>query len=109
MDNFDQNDLNDEDVYLLDTYTQIFVWIGSQSSEEEKKKAVDFAQRYVAEVDDGRDPDIPIVKVNAGQEPSIFTAHFVAWDDEYSSKPAFKDPYQAKLEALAAERAKRYA
>ncbi len=109
MDNFDQNDLNDEDVFLLDTYTQVFVWIGTQSTEEEKKKAVEFAQKYVAEVDDGRDLDIPIVKVNAGQEPSFFTCHFAAWDAEYATKPAFKDPYQAKLEALALEKAKRYA
>jgi hypothetical protein len=106
VDNFDQNDLNDEDVFLLDTYTQVFVWIGTQSTEEEKKKAVEFAQKYVAEVDDGRDLDIPIVKVNAGQEPSIFTCHFIGWDHEYTTKRAFKDPYQARLDALAAEKAK---
>ncbi len=28
VDNFTQDDLNDEDVFLLDTYTQLFVWIG---------------------------------------------------------------------------------
>ena len=39
VDNFDQSDLNDEDVFLLDTYTQLFVWIGSQSSQEEKDQA----------------------------------------------------------------------
>lgn len=106
IDNFDQSDLNDEDVFLLDTYTQLFVWIGTQSTEEEKKKAVEFAQKYVAEADDGRDPDIPIVRVNAGQEPTMFSCHFVGWDNEYTQKRAFKDPYQAKLDAMAAEKAK---
>jgi hypothetical protein len=105
VDNFDQSDLNDEDVFLLDTYTQVFVWIGSQSSQEEKTKAVEFAQRYVAEVDDGRDRDIPIMKINAGQEPPMFSCHFLGWDNEFTKKRSFRDPYQVKLEAMAAEKA----
>ena len=38
IENFDQKDLNDEDVFLLDTYTQVFVWIGTNASADEKKK-----------------------------------------------------------------------
>lgn len=82
------------------------MWIGSQSTQEEKTKAIEFAQRYVAEVDDGRDLDIPIMKVNAGQEPTMFSCHFFGWDAEFTQKRTFKDPYQAKLDALAAEKAK---
>jgi len=109
VDNFDQSDLNDEDVFLLDTFTQLFVWIGSQSTQQEKDKAMEFAQQYVATVDDGRDPDIPIVRITAGQEPAMFSCHFHGWDAEYFSKRIFKDPYQAKLEALAAEKEKQKA
>ncbi len=94
-------------MFLLDTYTQLFVWIGSQSTEEEKSKASDFAAQYIREVDDGRDANIPIIRINAGQEPAMFTSHFLAWDAEYTAKRVFKDPYQAKLDALAAEKAKK--
>lgn len=50
MDNFDQTDLNDEDVFLLDTFTQLFVWIGSSSTQEEKDKSIAAAHKFVAEV-----------------------------------------------------------
>lgn len=96
--------MNDEDVFLLDTYTQVFVWIGSQSSEEEKKKAVEFAGRFIAEADDGRDHDIPVIRVAAGQEPSMFSSHFFGWDAEYTKKQIYVDPYQAKLEAMSAQK-----
>lgn len=105
IDSFDQSDLNDEDVFLLDTYTSLFVWIGSQSSTTEKEKAVEFAQRYIAEANDGRDTDMPVIKVTAGQEPAMFAQHFLGWDAEYTKKRVFVDPYQARLDALAAAKA----
>jgi advillin len=107
VDNFDQTDLNDEDVFLLDTFTQLFVWIGSQSSQEEKDKAVQFAQRFIQEADDGRDKDIPIIAIHAGAEPSLFSCHFMGWDPEYTKRNVFADPYQARLDAIAAEKAKK--
>lgn len=99
--------MNDEDVFLLDTYTQLFVWIGSQSTQEEKTKAMEFAQRFITEADDGRDLDMPIIRVNAGAEPPMFAAQFLGWDADYHRKNAFVDPYQAKLTAIAAEKAKK--
>jgi advillin len=107
IDNFDQSDLNDEDVSLLDTYTQLFVWIGSQSTSEEKSKALEFAKRFIEEADDGRDKDIPIIRVNAGNEPPTFAQFFFGWDWEYYKKHSFVDPYQAKLDAINAEKAKK--
>jgi advillin len=107
VDQFDQTDLNDEDVYLLDTFTTLFLWVGSQASTTEKEKAMEFAQRFVVEACDGRDPDIPIIRVTAGQEPTMFSSHFHAWDPEFTKRNVFVDPYQAKLDAIAAEKAKR--
>lgn len=94
MDNFDQSDLNDEDVYLLDTFTQLFVWIGGKSTQQEKDKAMEFAASYAVDADDGRDPELPIIRVTAGEEPPMFACHFHGWDSEYASKRSFKDPYQ---------------
>lgn len=105
IENYDQSDLNDEDVFLLDTYTQIFVWVGTQSTLQEKDKSLEFAQKYASEANDGRDPDLPIIMIKAGEEPSMFSCYFHGWDPEYHAKHAFKDPYQAKLEALAKSKA----
>jgi hypothetical protein len=32
---------------------------------------MEFAEKYVSGADDGRDPDIAIIRVNAGEEVSI--------------------------------------
>ena len=39
-----------EDVFLLDTYTQVFLWIGEGSTEEEKGKGLIFANKFIKEV-----------------------------------------------------------
>eukprot|EP00735_Rhodelphis_limneticus_P008799 TRINITY_DN2282_c0_g2::TRINITY_DN2282_c0_g2_i1::g.6851::m.6851 TRINITY_DN2282_c0_g2::TRINITY_DN2282_c0_g2_i1::g.6851 ORF type:complete len:838 (-),score=368.98,sp/O75366/AVIL_HUMAN/40.36/0.0,Gelsolin/PF00626.17/1.1e-17,Gelsolin/PF00626.17/3.6e-16,Gelsolin/PF00626.17/2.5e-10,Gelsolin/PF00626.17/4.5e-18,Gelsolin/PF00626.17/2.1e-09,Gelsolin/PF00626.17/3.1e-09,VHP/PF02209.14/7.7e+03,VHP/PF02209.14/8.2e-14,Viral_helicase1/PF01443.13/0.15 TRINITY_DN2282_c0_g2_i1:57-2528(-) len=102
--NFAQTDLCDDDVMLLDTYNEVFVWVGSQANETEKKEAVDVARKYVAQMSsaggDGRDADTPILRIQAGQEPKMFTCHFLGWDPAQTK--VFVDPYQAKLAALKA-------
>jgi hypothetical protein len=97
---FTQTDLNDEDVFLLDTYTAVYLWIGSQSNEAEKTKSFEFANKFIAEANDGRDPDCPIITVHAGQEPAMFTAQFVGWDENYYASIAFQDPYTASVQTL---------
>jgi len=61
--NFDQTDLNDEDVFVLDVYSQLFVWVGTQATSQEKSEAVEIAQRFITEANDGRDVDSSIVQV----------------------------------------------
>jgi Gelsolin repeat len=39
-----------EDVFLLDTYTQVFLWVGEGSTEEEKGKGLIFAKKFIKEV-----------------------------------------------------------
>lgn len=99
--NFDQTDLNEEDVFILDTYTQLFVWVGSAASREEKDKALGVAEKFATEADDGRDHEAcSIVQVGAGTEPLLFTAHFTKWDPEHFSKSGFRDPYEEKLRSV---------
>jgi hypothetical protein len=111
VDNFDQDDLVDDDVMILDTFTQVFVWIGSKATEEEKARGVEFATQYVETSADGsrRIEDVPIIQVKAGSEPAIFTCHFHGWDYDLAQTNLFHDPYEARLQALAADKAKREA
>jgi len=78
--NFAQDDLINDDVMILDLYSDIFVWIGKDSQKEEKDKALQTAMDYVAKSNDGRPTSTPIWKVNAGLEPPNFTACFQGWD-----------------------------
>ncbi len=55
-------------------------------------------------MNDGRDLDIPIITVQCGDEPAMFTTHFVEWDDKYQENIVFRDPYQEKLDKLATEK-----
>lgn len=98
--NFEQEDLCDEDVFILDAFTAVFVWIGSQSNSEEKDQAMNVASQFVTAANDGRDPSMPVIKVSAGNEPLMFTCHFVVWDAELVERSKFVDPYALRCEQL---------
>eukprot|EP01125_Pyxidicula_operculata_P018879 TRINITY_DN676_c0_g6_i1.p1 TRINITY_DN676_c0_g6~~TRINITY_DN676_c0_g6_i1.p1 ORF type:complete len:1235 (-),score=418.69 TRINITY_DN676_c0_g6_i1:44-3748(-) len=84
--NFTQDDLMMDDVYILDIYTMVFIWIGNEANEEEKKLSLEMAIDYVTKASerDGRDKDQPIVTVHAGEEPQPFTCWFLAWESKYA-------------------------
>ncbi|CAD7705124.1 unnamed protein product [Ostreobium quekettii] len=102
---FSQADLDERDVMMLDTFREIFLWVGKDSRQQEKKGAFDLAQKYLEEVSkvNGRSCDVPITYVSSGQEPPIFKCHFVGWDD--TKEPAFVDPYDSKLKNFEEEQA----
>ncbi|XP_069792340.1 villin-1-like [Narcine bancroftii] len=77
---FIQEDLDDDDVMLLDTWEQIFLWIGKETNDSEKKCAIDLAQEYLCTHPSNRDPGTPIVIVKQGFEPPTFTGWFMGWD-----------------------------
>ena len=70
---FDQEDLLEDDVYLLDVCTTLYAWIGGGANADERRLAIDTAQKYNAAATDGRDPDIPIIEVIQNREPLMFT------------------------------------
>jgi villin 1/advillin len=95
--NFSQDDLDQSDIFWLDTYNELYVWVGDQSNDIEKKMAFESAIDYVLHAEDGRSPESPIIKVVAGHEPSLFTCHFLGWDPVRAA--AKEDPASAKLRA----------
>ena len=85
-------------VFLLDSFTTIWVWIGSQSNGEESTMAMQAADAHIKR--QRYDPLTPVVAVKSGSEPAFFTCHFLGWDPALSQQ--FVDPYAAKLAAIAA-------
>ena len=58
---FAQSDLLSGEVMLLDTFAEVFLWIGAESSVNEQKQAQPAADRYLAE--NGRSTDTPVTTV----------------------------------------------
>uniref|UniRef100_A0A8C6TZM6 Scinderin like b n=1 Tax=Neogobius melanostomus TaxID=47308 RepID=A0A8C6TZM6_9GOBI len=76
---FSQVDLATDDVMLLDTWDQIFLWVGNDANEVEKKGAPKIAKEYVDTDPYGR-KGTPITTIKQGAEPPTFTGWFQAWD-----------------------------
>uniref|UniRef100_A0AAY4CLY5 HP domain-containing protein n=1 Tax=Denticeps clupeoides TaxID=299321 RepID=A0AAY4CLY5_9TELE len=77
---FTQDDLMEDDVMLLDTWDQVFLWLGNNANEVERKESVVTCQEYLHNHPGGRDPETPILLVKQGFEPPTFTGWFMAWD-----------------------------
>ncbi|NXE78610.1 VILI protein, partial [Cochlearius cochlearius] len=89
---FTQDDLNEDDVYLLDTWDQVFFWIGKSANESEKEAAAAMAQEYLRSHPSGRDLDTPIIVVKQGHEPPTFTGWFLAWDPlNWADKKSYEE------------------
>ncbi|XP_019434149.1 PREDICTED: villin-3-like isoform X2 [Lupinus angustifolius] len=79
--NFSQDDLLTEDILILDTHAEVFVWIGHCVDQKEKQNAFEFGEKYIhlAASLDGLSPRVPLYKVTEGNEPCFFTTYF-SWD-----------------------------
>uniref|UniRef100_A0A8C6Y5V6 Villin-1 n=1 Tax=Naja naja TaxID=35670 RepID=A0A8C6Y5V6_NAJNA len=90
--NFTQDDLEQDDVFLLDAWDQVYFWIGKDANEAEKEAAAVTAQEYLRTHPGSRDPDTPIVIVKQGNEPPTFTGWFVAWDPlKWTDKKTYEE------------------
>lgn len=79
--NFTQDDLLTEDIMVLDTRSEVFIWIGQHANSKLKQQSFDIGQKYIerAALFDGLSLDTPLYIVTEGNEPSFFTRYF-AWD-----------------------------
>ncbi|XP_073276000.1 villin-3-like [Primulina huaijiensis] len=84
--NFSQDDLLTEDILILDTHAEIFVWIGQSVDPKERQNAFEIGQKYLdmASSLEGLSPNVPLYKVTEGNEPCFFTSYF-SWDPAKAS------------------------
>ena len=97
---FDQDDLCEDDVMLLDTYEEVFVWVGSGANFIEKKESLNTAIEYIKSEESERTPDnTGILQVKQGYEPFNFTGYFMGWDAEKWSDGKSYDDIKKEMEA----------
>lgn len=67
-------DLIEEDVMILDTYSEVIVWVGRGANDEEKKESLRIAQEYIASDPSGRDVDstllLQVLRIESSQVES---------------------------------------
>ncbi|XP_078497992.1 gelsolin isoform X2 [Lissotriton helveticus] len=80
-----QDDLAPDDVMILDTWDQVFVWVGNEAQDSEKKEAIASASKYIESDPANRDKRTPISIVKQGFEPPTFTGWFLGWEDDFWS------------------------
>jgi hypothetical protein len=74
-------DLIEDDVMILDTYFEVFIWIGFGANAEEKKKSLESALEFVRLDKSGRTVDDTVfISVKQGFEPPNFSSQFHGWD-----------------------------
>ncbi|KAF7804071.1 villin-3-like isoform X1 [Senna tora] len=80
--NFSQDDLLTEDILILDTHAEVFVWVGQSVDSKEKQNVFEIGQKYIdmAASLEGLSPHVPLYKVTEGNEPCFFTTYF-SWDN----------------------------
>lgn len=80
---YEQDDLDVDDIMVLDGGDEIYIWEGQGSTEEEKEKSVEMANLYVrTDPSERSEETVPIIKVRQGHEPRSFKRLFPAWNDK---------------------------
>jgi gelsolin len=69
-----RNQLDSNDVFIFDSGSEVYAWIGKKASKDEKKNALGFAQDYLTKFK--RPAWLPIVRVLEGGENETFEQHF---------------------------------
>ncbi|CAH1432248.1 unnamed protein product [Lactuca virosa] len=94
--NFSQDDLLTEDVLILDTHAEVFIWVGQSVDSKEKQNAFEIGQKYIdlAASLDGLSPCVPLYRVTEGNEPTFFTTFF-SWDSAKAN--AHGNSFQKKI------------
>ncbi|XP_068647081.1 villin-4-like [Aristolochia californica] len=94
--NFSQDDLMTEDIFLLDTHSEIFVWIGQQVGPKGRMQALTIGEKFLQRdfLLEKLSQETPIFVVMEGSEPQFFT-RFFTWDSVKSTMHG--NSFQRKL------------
>jgi len=66
--------LKSEDVFIFDAGNEIFVWVGSGSSPQERREAMKYGADYMKK--NNRNPCLPLTKILEGSDNNAFKSFF---------------------------------
>ncbi|XP_055848668.1 gelsolin isoform X2 [Episyrphus balteatus] len=97
---FQQDDLDVDDVMLLDGGDEIYVWVGSGTTEEEQNGVFDMARKYIKMEPSSRTIETAtIIWIKQGIEPKCFKRMFPEWnDDAWKLRPTYEEVLKNVLE-----------
>ncbi|GJQ68568.1 hypothetical protein Trydic_g14415 [Trypoxylus dichotomus] len=78
IENFNQLDLNEDDIMILDAATEVFLWVGKNSSSRERELSYKLVQQFLKKKEK---ESTVVLTIKQGQEPDAFTSLFPSWDD----------------------------
>uniref|UniRef100_A0A0N5AZI4 Gelsolin n=1 Tax=Syphacia muris TaxID=451379 RepID=A0A0N5AZI4_9BILA len=93
---FGAEQLDSNDAFILDTVNGgIFVWIGKNCTWNERKKAMEWADKYLSE--EGRPSWTRVTRVLDGAEPVIFTQWAQSWNKKVDGHTVTRPKFEPKL------------
>ncbi|XP_004487964.1 villin-4-like [Cicer arietinum] len=97
--NFSQDDLMTEDIFILDCYSEIFVWVGQQVDPKSRMQALTIGEKFLEHdfLLEKLSRVAPIYVVMEGSEPPFFT-RFFNWESAKSAM--LGDSFQRKLKIV---------
>jgi len=87
---FEQSDLASDEVMILDTDQEVFVWIGNGASSFDKQQSWKTAKKYIAASGKLLETTT-ITQVKQGVEPRSFTSCFKKWDKDRQDQVSYTD------------------
>eukprot|EP00479_Gromia_sphaerica_P010230 TRINITY_DN4631_c0_g1_i1.p1 TRINITY_DN4631_c0_g1~~TRINITY_DN4631_c0_g1_i1.p1 ORF type:complete len:236 (-),score=27.69 TRINITY_DN4631_c0_g1_i1:24-731(-) len=97
-----QHNLTQESVFILDTFTEIFIWCGSRSLKKDCILAEKFARKFIDTCRNRSFDTCTITTLKGGEESLLFKTFFRGWID--NSLYGFVDPYSSRQKRLEDQR-----
>lgn len=92
-----QKDMSSSRVCIIDTFSEIFVYVGCNAPHQDELEATNAALGMAKVFKDGRTRDTPVVVVYEGKEPLRFKAHFSNWTPRKSREQADIEKAEAAM------------
>nr|CAD7200995.1 unnamed protein product [Timema douglasi] len=81
VNDYKQEDLNEDDIMVLDSGDEIYVWVGKLSTPEERQLGFKMAEEYLKSDPTERSHELNLIfTVKQADEPESFKSLFPSWD-----------------------------
>ncbi|CAJ2637793.1 villin-4-like [Trifolium pratense] len=97
--NFSQDDLMTEDIFILDCYSEIFVWVGQEVDPKSRMQALTIGEKFIEHdfLLEKLSRVAPVYVIMEGSEPPFFT-RFFNWESAKSAM--LGNSFQRKLKIV---------